>query len=225
MSALVAGLILNAASAVLCGPPAFAQTTESRPSTFQIREIQEMLTALGHDAGPADGVAGARTTAAVIAFQQREGLPQTGRMDVALFRALAARVAGIRNGESAATRSATAADGGAAVPPTVEPVASVVAPPVAPAVSPDRLPGTLWEIADADGSRQTVRFGADGSMAEALMPQFWKWRIDGAQIIMEFDNEAGGRVRRIGRFTGPGTIAGTAESSRGGSWEWTASRR
>lgn len=41
--------------------------------------LQQRLTAAGYDTGGADGVIGARTEAAISAWQQRQGLPVTGR--------------------------------------------------------------------------------------------------------------------------------------------------
>lgn len=44
----------------------------------EVSELQEMLSALGYDCGKADGVYGAKTEAAVRAFQQAEGLAVDG---------------------------------------------------------------------------------------------------------------------------------------------------
>lgn len=53
------------------------------PSTYnagveQIKEAQTLLAALGYDPGPADGIAGRKTKAAVIRFQQDTGLKADG---------------------------------------------------------------------------------------------------------------------------------------------------
>lgn len=42
---------------------------------------QRALSANGYNPGPADGVMGPRTEAAVRQFQQEEGLKETGRLD------------------------------------------------------------------------------------------------------------------------------------------------
>ena len=45
-----------------------------------IRELQQALTAAGYDPGPADGTYGEQTEAAVVAFQQANGLSVDGRV-------------------------------------------------------------------------------------------------------------------------------------------------
>ena len=45
---------------------------------------------MGYDAGPADGVSGRRTAAALRAFQRDHGLPDSGRLDEATRQALTA---------------------------------------------------------------------------------------------------------------------------------------
>jgi hypothetical protein len=45
-----------------------------------IRELQQALTSAGFDPGPADGTYGQRTEAAVVAFQQANGLSVDGRV-------------------------------------------------------------------------------------------------------------------------------------------------
>ncbi len=47
----------------------------------EIRKLQARLNALGFDAGPADGVPGAKTRAALQAFQNTHGLSPTGKLD------------------------------------------------------------------------------------------------------------------------------------------------
>jgi hypothetical protein len=44
----------------------------------EVREIQSLLASRGFDPGPADGIFGPRTTAAVIKFQQQQGLVPDG---------------------------------------------------------------------------------------------------------------------------------------------------
>jgi len=45
-----------------------------------VRELQQALTAAGYDPGPADGTYGEQTEAAVVAFQQSNGLSVDGRV-------------------------------------------------------------------------------------------------------------------------------------------------
>ena len=47
----------------------------------EIKKLQEALKAKGHDPGPADGIMGAKTQAAIKAFQEAGGLKATGRLD------------------------------------------------------------------------------------------------------------------------------------------------
>jgi len=49
-----------------------------------IRNIQAILNNNGFDAGPPDGVMGARTRNAIIAFQKANGLVPSGEVDRAL---------------------------------------------------------------------------------------------------------------------------------------------
>ena len=59
------------------------------PARIGLREAQSLLAGMGYDPGPADGVAGRRTTAALRAFQRDHGLPTSGRLDDATRQALA----------------------------------------------------------------------------------------------------------------------------------------
>ncbi|MBI4528005.1 MAG: peptidoglycan-binding protein [Deltaproteobacteria bacterium] len=54
---------------------------EQQAGREDIRRAQEALKAKGLDPGPANGMMGPETEAALKVFQQREGLPVTGRLD------------------------------------------------------------------------------------------------------------------------------------------------
>ena len=59
-----------------------ASTGGAAPTAIMsIAEAQRRLAQLGFDPGPADGMAGARTTAAIRAFQRDRGLDVNGRID------------------------------------------------------------------------------------------------------------------------------------------------
>lgn len=58
-----------------------------------VAAAQRALAALGYDPGPADGVMGARTRAAIVAFQRDRGLPTTGAVDEATAAALRSSLA------------------------------------------------------------------------------------------------------------------------------------
>ena len=78
-----------------------------------VEHAQQALKDAGHDPGSIDGVMGARTTAALKAYQQNQGLPVTGRLDDAT----AAKLGG---GQAAASPSSTQS-GGDAKPSNVDP--------------------------------------------------------------------------------------------------------
>ena len=48
-----------------------------------IESVQKTLKEKGHDPGPVDGVMGPQTTAALRAYQKKQGLEVTGRLDTA----------------------------------------------------------------------------------------------------------------------------------------------
>jgi localization factor PodJL len=56
-----------------------------------VRNIQRILNDRGFDAGTPDGVIGAKTTAAIRAFQEANELEPTGRIDAPLVEALLAQ--------------------------------------------------------------------------------------------------------------------------------------
>jgi len=50
----------------------------------QVKDVQTLLSDLGYDIGGADGSLGPKTRAAIISFEQANGLPETGRVNAAL---------------------------------------------------------------------------------------------------------------------------------------------
>jgi peptidoglycan hydrolase-like protein with peptidoglycan-binding domain len=61
----------------------------ARPAADEtVRAVQQKLNEIGYNAGPADGLMGRGTRAAIIAFQQDRGLAATGDADQALLRQL-----------------------------------------------------------------------------------------------------------------------------------------
>jgi peptidoglycan hydrolase-like protein with peptidoglycan-binding domain len=69
--AIVAAAVVLALTVI--GAPALT------PADIEL--AQKSLKARGHDPGPIDGVNGPRTTAALKAYQQAQGLEATGRLD------------------------------------------------------------------------------------------------------------------------------------------------
>jgi peptidoglycan hydrolase-like protein with peptidoglycan-binding domain len=70
------------------GEPAALGATGDAPTAMtgdlpreRVRRVQERLAAAGFDPGPADGIAGPRTRAALRAFQEARGLDPTGEPD------------------------------------------------------------------------------------------------------------------------------------------------
>jgi hypothetical protein len=59
-----------------------------------IEELQQALSTAGYDPGPADGIFGPRTEAAVVAFQEANGLSVDGRVGPETASALSSAVAG-----------------------------------------------------------------------------------------------------------------------------------
>ncbi len=69
-------------------PPIRMPAEERALSRDEVREMQESLNRLGHDAGGADGILGARTRAAVRAFQEANDLPADGHPSYELLTTL-----------------------------------------------------------------------------------------------------------------------------------------
>lgn len=91
---------LAGASCCLVAAVAFAQTpatpapaavASSRANSQHVREAQQTLEALKLDPGPADGMLGPRTKAAVKRFQEAEKLSATGTLDAQTRARLAER--------------------------------------------------------------------------------------------------------------------------------------
>lgn len=67
-------------------PGALSAPAASRPTANEmVRVVQQRLNDLGYNAGPADGLMGKRTRAAIIEFQKDQGLAATGAVDPALL--------------------------------------------------------------------------------------------------------------------------------------------
>src|SRR5262245_60272276 len=127
---LAAGIALASATAFAAGNQRSSQSTEphnAQPSAQHaqagqslgagedhdtIKQAQEKLSAMGHDAGPADGIAGPKTQAAVKEFQQSKGLQASGQLD---SQTLAALQTGGNGGASTSRASASQSTNGRAM--------------------------------------------------------------------------------------------------------------
>ena len=65
-------------------------TPQPQPRTkrSQTHQIQELLTIIGYDSGPVDGIRGKKTRAAIQQFQRDKGLPASGEPDDATLKAM-----------------------------------------------------------------------------------------------------------------------------------------
>ena len=98
---------------------AFAMTTTPgfAEGDARVEHAQQALKDAGHDPGSIDGVMGARTSAALKAYQQKQGLPVTGQLDDAT----AAKLGG---GHAAAASPSSTQTGGDAKASSVDPAAA-----------------------------------------------------------------------------------------------------
>jgi peptidoglycan hydrolase-like protein with peptidoglycan-binding domain len=95
---IVAGTALVSATALAGGdkqrqtqsgeqPEQHAQSGAAQ-SQEVVKQAQQKLSQMGHDAGPADGIFGPKTQAALKEFQQAKGLNETGQLDSQTLAAL-----------------------------------------------------------------------------------------------------------------------------------------
>ena len=70
-------------------------TSAMQPNASIIKQAQQKLSAAGHDAGPADGILGAKTQQALKDFQKAKDLEATGQLDQRTLAALGVEGAGV----------------------------------------------------------------------------------------------------------------------------------
>jgi peptidoglycan hydrolase-like protein with peptidoglycan-binding domain len=214
----------------------------------EILEIQESLATLGFDAGPADGVLGQQTRAAIAEAQRQLGWEADGepssQLLVVLRRALAARdraaavpeTTGTDEPETAPETQAEATDDTAAaqapvpaaVPTTaveIEPVAQASETAAATSSGPAYpIAGSKWTFADSTGANFTAVLRPDGTIRGPVLSGDWTWRAEGSAIAIEYNSGIGHWVRRQGALQGGNAMQGTGQSSLGSSWTWNATR-
>jgi peptidoglycan hydrolase-like protein with peptidoglycan-binding domain len=103
---IVALGLLTAAGAAT---PSLAESDPSGSSVLAMRQAQSELKREGLYNGTVDGIAGRKTRHGLIAFQEREGLPQTARLDEAtrdriVINALSMESAWSKPGQTVAAR-------------------------------------------------------------------------------------------------------------------------
>lgn len=215
--AVAVTLALSIGPAAVAAPPPALSTAASLSVAANgralVREVQTLLTTLGYDPGPVDGLAGRRVRRAVAAFQQDANLPVTGKVDTALLQTLRA----------------------AATPPKQpEPRALAPAPrsETAPAPPPEQamLVGQTWRFVDDDGAEMVLTFAADGRVRGPAFADAMRWRQHGDAFVLTFETTLGGRIERQGRLSGPdilqgvGAVGGAAGDAAPRRWRWRATR-
>ena len=172
-----------------------------KPTRSTVRRVQADLARLGYKPGPADGIAGRRTAAAVKRFQSDSGLPADGRITGALVAKLQAAV-GAGKGTS----------------PQPRPEKAQAASKETPAAAPAGKAGDLWgSIAYSPTSRLGVIVWNSGGRGAAKQQSLQGCRRDGGigcKEVAWFQNACGAIA--IGRGTGYGGGWGEskAESER-----------
>ncbi|MFZ2142628.1 MAG: peptidoglycan-binding protein [Xanthobacteraceae bacterium] len=90
-------------------------------SQDEIRQLQITLNERGFNVGEPDGVLGARTRAALMQFQQREGLQRSGQIDQQTMTALGINARGQQGAEGSRGPSSTGQAGGTQQPSAANP--------------------------------------------------------------------------------------------------------
>ena len=84
--------------------------------------------------------------------------------------------------------------------------------------------GASWRFADESGAAFTLHLRPDGAIGGVPFGDSWTWKQDGDSVELRYANRLGRTVARRGTLVTADSIAGTATSSAGGRWTWTAER-
>ena len=84
--------------------------------------------------------------------------------------------------------------------------------------------GASWRFADEGGAAFTLQLRPDGAIGGVPFGDSWTWKQDGDSVELRYANRLGRTVTRRGTLVTADSIAGTAASSAGGRWTWTAER-
>jgi hypothetical protein len=182
-------LATSAGAIALPSAPTYCAEVGIEPQNVQltpslIREIQFMLSRLGLDPGPIDGVVGPQTNKAIREFQQRAGLPVTDLINVRTIQAKL--LAELRSAASRAILGETAKS-----QPSNSATTAVPAQPLAAPAKPagDRFAACAFNPDDfrIGGTQYTpdkfLQVGFDGSTARAVASL--KDRLDEARQLAE----------------------------------------
>ena len=195
-----------------------------------IVEIQTLLSRLGYDPGPADGVAGQRTLQAILQFERtQQGRPPTGRPTAALLAQL--RIAAAPPAPQPDTVIETGPPGDLVPdapgnpPNDTKPTEAAGTPVLSTILS-------RWRIRDDSGGTLTVRLHRNGRVGDIANPDYWQWDLAGNQITIIYEDGWGDRIIRRGTVSGT-EIVGDAEIGRSDAgigeaarrkWRWQAIR-
>jgi peptidoglycan hydrolase-like protein with peptidoglycan-binding domain len=172
--------------------------TNWHATAAELRQVQERLQQLGFDAGPADGLMGQRTKAALQAYQRSIDASADGKLTNELYQRLTAQ-------PDLAVPSAQQGPAG-----SVEGTCSAA------------IEGS-WQFEDDLGSKFALTLRQDGSVADTPYPRHWRWQATEDDVEITYDNGMGTTVTRVGRLTS-GVMLGDATDSHGRAWAWKAVR-
>lgn len=167
--AALALALSSVAPPLLAPAPAIAQQAAA-PDREAIAELQAALNELGYDAGPADGLAGPRTAAAIEAWQRDRGLSVTGAADAATLAALRAERAAAPDAQAPVVAGTRAGAVAAPAPPAGQPLPSVSSPARRPAGDAGSIAARRGLGASPGGATTPTGLTPHGRRAEAPAP-------------------------------------------------------
>lgn len=203
-----------------------------------IAAIQARLSELGYYRGQTDGIVGQMTREAIRRYERQIGVEPTGQPSLDIYRRLresteqeppttaatgapetAAAAAGGTPGPAIAQDGAATAGTGSAVSPERSDAA-----PAGQAAEAVTVSGASWRFRDEYGAVFTVRLRPDGTVGGVTFSDSWSWKQDGDSVELRYANGLGRTATRRGTLVTADAMAGSAQSSAGADWTWTAER-